>query len=209
VPRPAKAGEDGRGVQTLSGTSVAAPPRANVRRDADVMELRRPRWSAPPVRREDMRLRHLVISTAAIGAAHAAAIYLFRSTRTRYAGSRRHVLVTQGGTQLRASHREMDDAVVSVLMGGALLDYRQADFDHRPERIDALVIMGGLQVVVPPGWNVRVEADVTMGGIRDMRPDPPDGGRPADLVITGQVVMGGLEIRGELPAVLDTVRRFS
>jgi hypothetical protein len=154
-------------------------------------------------------LRRVVIIAAAIGAAHAGAILLFRTTRARDAGSRRHVLVTQGGVQLRAPNREMDDAVVSLLMGGALLDYRQQGSDHRLRRIDALVIMGGLQVVVAPDWNVRVEADVTMGGIRDTRPESPDADRPADLVITGQVVMGGLEIRDEPPAILDTVPRFS
>lgn len=141
--------------------------------------------------------RRFVVSFAAVGAAHAAAIALFRSTRTRYAAGRRHVLVTQGGTQLRASHREMDDAVVSVLMGGALLDYRQADHDHGTERLDVLVVMGGLQLVVPRGWNVRVEADVTMGGIRDTRPDASIAERTPDLVVAGRVVMGGLEIRDE------------
>ena len=56
-----------------------------------------------------------------------------------------------------------------------------------------------LQVVVPSAWNVRLEADVTMGGIRDMRSGVVDAQRPADIVITGRILMGGLEIRGELP----------
>ena len=154
-----------------------------------------------------MRLRNLIISAAAAGAAHAAAVSLFRRTRTRYAGSRRHLLVTQGGTQLRASHREMDDAVVSVLMGGALLDYRPGGPDHGTERIDVLVIMGGLVVVVPPDWNVRVEADVAMGGIRDVRAEPRHAGGDADLVIAGRVVMGGLEIRDVPIAIAHAVPR--
>jgi hypothetical protein len=144
-------------------------------------------------------LRRLVIAGAALGAAHAAAVSLFRSQRSRYAGNRRHVLVTQGGTHLRASAAEMDDAVISVLMGGALVDVRQGEPDSRPLRLDVLVVMGGLQVVVPSAWNVRLEADVTMGGIRDMRSGVVDAQRPADIVITGRILMGGLEVRAELP----------
>ena len=144
-------------------------------------------------------LRRLVVATAAVGAAHAATVSLFRSHRSRYAGNRRHVLVTQGGTHLRASASEMDDAVISVLMGGALVDLRHGDPNPRPIRLDVLVVMAGLQVVVPSAWNVRLEADVTMGGIRDMRSGVVDAQRPADIVITGRVLMGGLEIRDELP----------
>ena len=144
-------------------------------------------------------LRRLVIATAALGAAHAATVSLFRSQRSRYAGNRRHVLVTQGGTHLRASPGEMDDAVISVLMGGALVDLREGNAAPRPLRLDVLVVMGGLQVVVPSAWNVRLEADVTMGGIRDLRSEVVDAQRPADLVITGRILMGGLEILGGLP----------
>ena len=143
-------------------------------------------------------LRRLVIATAAVGAAHAAAMYLFRSQRARYAGNRRHVLVTQGGTHLRASANEMDDAVISVLMGGALVDLRHLNPDPRRLRLDVLVVMGGFQVVVPSAWNVRVEADVAMGGIRDLRSDVLDAQRPVDVVITGRIVMGGLEVLDEL-----------
>ena len=144
-------------------------------------------------------LRRLVIAAAALGAAHAATVSLFRSQRSRYAGHRRHVLVTQGGTHLRASASEMDDAVISVLMGGALVDFRNAHPNARPIRVDVLVVMGGVQVVVPSTWNVQVEADATMGGIRDMRSGVVDAQRPADIMITGRVLMGGLEIRSESP----------
>lgn len=144
-------------------------------------------------------LRRLVIAAAALGAAHAAAASLFRRQRSRYAGNRRHVLVTQAGTHLRASAAEMDDAVISVLMGGALVDLRQGDPDPRPIRVEVLVVMGGVEIVVPSAWHVRVEADVTMGGIRDMRSGVVDAQRPADIVITGRILMGGLEILGEVP----------
>ena len=144
-------------------------------------------------------LRRFAIATAAVGAGHAAAVYLFRSQRARYAGNRRHVLVTHGGTHIRASASEMDDAVISVLMGGALVDLRHGDPDPRPIRLDVLAVMGGIQVVVPSAWNVRVEADVTMGGIRDLRSGVSDAQRPADIVITGRILMGGLEMLDEVP----------
>jgi hypothetical protein len=113
------------------------------------------RWLAARNWGNDMpSLRRLVIAAAALGAAHVAAMSLFRSQRGRYAGDRRHVLVTQGGTHLRPSAREMDDAVISVLMGGAVVDLRHGTPDPRPLRIDVLVVMGGLELVVPSAWNV-------------------------------------------------------
>lgn len=142
-------------------------------------------------------LRRLLIATAALSAVHAAAVSLFRSQRSRSAGNRRHLLVTQGGTHLRVSAAEMDDAAISVLMGGALVDFRNAQPSARPIRVDVLVVMGGVQIVVPSTWNVQIEADVTMGGIRDMRSGVVDAQRPVDIEITGRVLMGGLEIRGE------------
>jgi hypothetical protein len=68
------------------------------------------------------RLLTIVLVCAA---AQTGAAYLFRRQRRRYAGDRRHILVVQGGSQLRPSGDEISDTVVSVMMGGVVLDLRE------------------------------------------------------------------------------------
>lgn len=152
------------------------------------------------------RLRQL-LAVAIVGtAAHAAATSLFRRQRHRHARGRRHILVTQGGAQLALSADEIADAVVSVLMGGVVLDLRACAATGRPGHLDILAVMGGVRLVVPAGWNVVVQVDPTMGGIHDGRPAAA-AERPPDLVVTGQVVMGGLEISTDLPRGLASTTR--
>jgi hypothetical protein len=136
-----------------------------------------------------------IAAVAAVGAvAHAAWVYLFRRQRCRYAGQRRHILVTQGGQRLRVSGSEINDAVVSVLMGGAILDLRDERPRPGPARLEVLVVMGGVQLFVPEDWNVRVEVEAALGGVDDRRVGAIGEDRPPDLVISGRVIMGGLEL---------------
>lgn len=138
-------------------------------------------------------------------AAHAGAAYLFRQQRSKYAGSRRHILVVQGGSQLRPSGDEIEDAVISVMMGGVVLDLRETDLSRRPARLDILAIMGGLELVIPQSWKVRIDVEPAMGGIRDTRTGRIDPERALDLVLSGRVILGGLDISSELPG--ETGRR--
>jgi hypothetical protein len=131
-------------------------------------------------------------------AAHAGAAYLFRQQRARYAGHRRHFVVVQGGAQLRPTGEEIQDAVVSVMMGGLVLDLRETDLSRRPARLDILALMGGLELVIPESWKVSIDVHPTMGGVRDARAGRIDPERPIDLVLSGRVVMGGLDISSEM-----------
>jgi hypothetical protein len=136
-----------------------------------------------------------IAAAAALGAAaHAAMVYVFRRERNRLASDRRHVLVTQGGQRLRLAAKETDDAVVSVLMGGAVLHLGEEGSRSVPARIDVLIVMGGVQLIVPQDWIVRVEVDALMGGVDDRRGGRAGAHSDPDLVICGRVIMGGLEI---------------
>jgi hypothetical protein len=120
--------------------------------------------------------------------------YAFRRSRRAAAGSRRHFLVTQGGLEIEAEGEEVQDAVVSVMMGGAVLDLREAVPPVPPVRLDVMVIMGGVQLIVPEEWKVQVDVKPMMGGVQDGRHGTRDRDRPVDLVLTGRVALGGLEL---------------
>ncbi len=126
------------------------------------------------------------------------AAVLFRRARERRAGNRRHFLVTQGGSQVAATDAEVTDALVSVLMGGLVLDLRGCTLLRRPARIEALVVMGGLAVVAPPEWRIHVDVEPLMGGVQDRRGGAPVAGEP-DLVLRGRVIMGGVDISTRMP----------
>jgi hypothetical protein len=133
----------------------------------------------------------LVYAALNVGAA-----ILFRRARHSYAGPRRHFLVTQGGADLRPTAAEIRDGVISVLMGGVALDLREVELLERPARLDVLAVMGGVEILVPDEWNVQVEIETGMGGVQDRRRVPESAG-PVDLVLSGRLVMAGLDIGNE------------
>ncbi|ANP55339.1 hypothetical protein J2Z21_007437 [Streptomyces griseochromogenes] len=78
--------------------------------------------------------------------------------------------------------------------GGGELDLREADFAAREVEINCVAIMGGVQVIVPPGVEVVVRGIGIMGGFEhpkgDERPDP---GAPR-VVIGGFAFWGGVGV---------------
>jgi hypothetical protein len=152
-------------------------------------------------------MRRLLTIVIACAAAQTGAAYLFQRQRKRYAGGRRHILVTQGGSQLRPSGDEISDVVVSVMMGGVVLDLRDTELAQRPAHLDVLSIMGGVQLVVPRDWKVRIDVEPTMAGIHDGRTGRIDSERKPDLVVSGRLVMSGLEISSEIPGRWNRMTR--
>jgi hypothetical protein len=78
-----------------------------------------------------------------------------------------------------------------TFMGGIDLDFRDAIIDGDEARLDISAVMGGVKVRVPRTWNVENRVVATMGGVKD-RTHSSSGNKR--LVISGSVLMGGLEI---------------
>ncbi len=66
------------------------------------------------------------------------------------------MLVVQGGSRVRLEGDELDDTVVSVLMGGLDLEADGRMPTQPPARLEVLVIMGGVDLHVPAYWSVHV-----------------------------------------------------
>ncbi len=133
-------------------------------------------------------------------AAQVGAVLLFRRQRGRHAGLRTHFLVTQGGEQLRPTAEQVNDAVLSVMMGGLVLDLREVKLTARPARIELLSIMGGVMILVPEAWKVDIDVQPLMAGVRDERTGSIEReDRPTDLVLTGRVIMSGLDVASHMP----------
>ncbi|GAA2224578.1 DUF1707 domain-containing protein [Streptomyces indiaensis] len=82
--------------------------------------------------------------------------------------------------------------------GGGEIDLREADFADREVEINAFAIMGGVDVIVPPGVEVVVRGIGVMGGF-DHREEgvPGEPGAPR-VIVTGFALWGGVGVQRKL-----------
>ncbi|MFE6687959.1 DUF1707 domain-containing protein [Streptomyces sp. NPDC057743] len=89
--------------------------------------------------------------------------------------------------------------VAICCMGGGELDLREAQFAAPEVEISVWTLMGGVNVIVPPGIEVETRGLGIMGGF-DTREDgvPGDPGAPR-VIVTGLALMGGVGVERKLP----------
>ena len=111
-----------------------------------------------------------------------------------------NLLAVFGGSTRRFEAQPFEGAYMTALLGGCDLDLRRATIAAGETRtVVVFALMGGLVVRVPSDWEVDLRVSPVMGGVEDKRvppvaPPPLDAPRPR-LVVTGTVVMGGLELK--------------
>ncbi|MET9292868.1 DUF1707 domain-containing protein [Streptomyces sp. NPDC003077] len=81
-----------------------------------------------------------------------------------------------------------------TFQGGGELDLRDANFEAEEVTIRCFILMGGVEVVVPPGVDVQVTGFGFMGGFEDTDHEPADPGAPR-VKITGFAMMGGVGLK--------------
>ena len=99
------------------------------------------------------------------------------------------------GLEESVTSKAFKGGYLRAVMGGVELDLSNAGIELKPATIDVTVFMGGAEIDVPADWNVTIDVGNIMGGVEHKRgrggPSEEEG---PDLVITGKVVMGGLEV---------------
>lgn len=89
---------------------------------------------------------------------------------------------------------------VMAVFGGSELDFRQASLAPGTTEIHVTAVLGGVEIIVPPGLPVDVDGVGILGGFEEVgRKTAGDPGAPARLRITGTAVLGGVEIEERLP----------
>ncbi|MGX5210112.1 DUF1707 SHOCT-like domain-containing protein [Streptomyces violaceus] len=85
-----------------------------------------------------------------------------------------------------------------ALWGGGEIDLREANFAEHEVEINAIAIMGGVDVIVPPGVEVVVRGIGIMGGF-DHREEgePGEPGAPR-VIVTGFALWGGVGVQRKL-----------
>lgn len=86
--------------------------------------------------------------------------------------------------------------------GGITLDFRDASLPRDVTEVAAYAVMGGVEIIVPPGLRVENAGFALMGGFEtDAVNDAPETADGPVLRVTGFALMGGVEIKVRDPGV--------
>ncbi len=109
---------------------------------------------------------------------------------------------TLGGITDRSVSQYFRGGHLTAFLGGVSVDLRQTTVIEKPARIHVNAILGVVEISVPQNWNVKKDIHPIAGGVDDRRypvQHRDDEAMPADntpdLVVTGNVFLGGLLIR--------------
>lgn len=97
-------------------------------------------------------------------------------------------------TELRPVSRPFRGADLSAVMAGIKLDLSDARMEGDSATIEVFAFWGGMEIHVPPDWTVTSKVATLMGGFIDKR-RPTSTVPTKTLVITGFVVMSGIEVK--------------
>ena len=99
------------------------------------------------------------------------------------------------GVQKRVLSKNFYGGKISTFFGGTEIDLSQADL-REGAILDVDVAFGGIKLVVPPHWDLKIDVTNVFAGIEDKRMYAQTAPDPAKvLVIKGTVIFGGLEIK--------------
>jgi predicted membrane protein len=97
------------------------------------------------------------------------------------------------GTKRRITSPVFERADFTAVMGGVEIDLRGAGTAGGEAMLDLFVVMGGIEIQVPPDWVVVNELVTIMGGVDDRSTGPADAKHR--LVLRGFTLMGGVGVK--------------
>jgi predicted membrane protein len=103
--------------------------------------------------------------------------------------------VAFGGLERHVTSQEFRGGDLGAFCGGWEVDLTKAAMADREATIDVFAWWGGGEIRVPDGWNVVVRTLPILGGVGDKTRHPVPGTETGILVLTGTLVMGGVEVK--------------
>ena len=118
---------------------------------------------------------------------------------SRTVSERDFLVAVMGGAERKGMWTPPKQLTALSIMGGVELDFREASFGEQVTRVTVISLMGGTDIIVPPGVRVEANGVAIMGGFGSGEPaGPVDPGAPV-IKVNGFVMMGGVEIKQRLP----------
>lgn len=120
--------------------------------------------------------------------------------RTAHVREQQTLVAIMGGVERRGSWVPAKQTYVLAVMGGAMLDFREVQLPPGTTEVMIVALMGGVEVIVPPGMNVDTGGFAIMGGFAHRHGFPPANDPNAPLLrINGFALMGGVDLQVRLP----------
>jgi hypothetical protein len=88
---------------------------------------------------------------------------------------------------------------VRVVLGAAILDLRTATLPDGPIELDVSVVLGSLDVFVPPGWQIDTRCGAILASVEQDDSHAPAPRERRVLRVTGRAVLGSVAIHERLP----------
>lgn len=100
------------------------------------------------------------------------------------------------GSSSKFVTKDFTGGKVSCVMGGSELNLTEADLQNNAT-LRVFIMMGGMEMRIPKEWNVKLDVFPIMGGVEDKITKFPENvvDKSKVLVISGYVIMGGIEIK--------------
>jgi|KBSMisStandDraft_5_1062788.scaffolds.fasta_scaffold17836_3 predicted membrane protein len=99
-----------------------------------------------------------------------------------------------GGAKKVILSKNFKGGDITCFMGGAEIDLSQADIQGKVV-MDTTAVFGGIKLIIPPNWDLKIEITAVFGGVEDKRPvqvTKPEADKV--LVLDGAAVFGGIEV---------------
>lgn len=107
---------------------------------------------------------------------------------------RLQVSSTFGNVEKNVFSKNFAGGSIATTFGGAQINFAQADFEGTVT-IDVAIMFGGAEIIIPSNWMLRNEISVFFGGLEDRRRGPAPGTTDKVLVLKGQIMFGGIEVK--------------
>ncbi len=109
-------------------------------------------------------------------------------------GDEVNAVAVLGSVNRRISSAAFTGGEVSAVLGGAVIDLRDARISGREATIEVLAMMGGVELRVPDGWRILGEVTSVLGSVDDRTRVAPAEGAPT-LRVHGTALLGSVEIK--------------
>jgi len=102
-----------------------------------------------------------------------------------------------GGGEKMVTSNEFKGGRITSVFGGSKINLMNSELAVGENIIDTFSMFGGTTIIVPAGWNVRVEVAAIFGGFSDKRERMPNlvFDQEKVLVVKGLAIFGGGEVK--------------
>ncbi|MCP4581075.1 MAG: cell wall-active antibiotics response protein [candidate division Zixibacteria bacterium] len=103
-----------------------------------------------------------------------------------------------GGGEFNFTSKQLKGGSIAAIMGGSTVNLKEADTGEQTFTIETFALMGGIEIIVPQGWQVVMSGMPLLGGMENKttsaQADTQDL-TSRKLIVKGLAIMGGVEVK--------------